>query len=115
MSDLPNLMPSRDTSLPMMTLTMVHSMLLLLSPVLTRNTGEISALIDAAEARKLAGADAARNESAVADDDDEDDEKSGIIPYAQTFDGILSSFRDACGTYALTWCALSLICLPRDG
>jgi len=65
--------------------------------------GEISALIDAAEARKMAGAEASRNESAVADDDDEDDAKSGIIPYAQTFDGILSSFRDACGTYALTW------------
>ena len=63
--------------------------------------GEISALIDAAEAGKAAALDAAQD-SAIADDDD-DDTKSGIIPYAQTHEGILSSFRDACGTYALTW------------
>ena len=63
--------------------------------------GEISALIDAAEAGNAAAIDAAQD-SAIADDDD-DDTKSGIIPYAQTHEGILSSFRDACGTYALTW------------
>lgn len=63
--------------------------------------GEISALIDAAEAGKAAALDAVQD-SAIADDDD-DDTKSGIIPYAQTHEGILSSFRDACGTYALTW------------
>ncbi|PLW44201.1 hypothetical protein PCANC_13438 [Puccinia coronata f. sp. avenae] len=47
---------------------------------------EISAWIDASEKRD------SNNESAIAEDDETD------IP-----DGILSSFRDSCGTYALTW------------
>ncbi|KAH9811922.1 putative oxidoreductase C terminal-domain-containing protein [Melampsora americana] len=47
--------------------------------------GEISAWIDAAEGGN-------HSDSAIAEDDEEE------IP-----NGILSSFRDACGTYALTW------------
>ncbi|CAD6588836.1 MAG: hypothetical protein CYPHOPRED_004555 [Cyphobasidiales sp. Tagirdzhanova-0007] len=57
--------------------------------------GEVSALIDATEA----GNDSAiANDSAIVDEDDDE-----IIPPTQTHEGILSSFRDACGTYALTW------------
>jgi hypothetical protein len=52
---------------------------------------EISAWIDASEKRD------SNNESAIAEDDETD------IP-----DGILSSFRDSCGTYALTWYPSSL-------
>eukprot|EP00920_Eleutheroschizon_duboscqi_P009326 GHVT01021329.1.p2 GENE.GHVT01021329.1~~GHVT01021329.1.p2 ORF type:complete len:155 (+),score=8.63 GHVT01021329.1:675-1139(+) len=48
--------------------------------------GEISAWIDAAEGGHHV------SDSAIAEDEEED------IP-----NGILSSFRDACGTYALTW------------
>jgi len=47
---------------------------------------EISAWIDASESRE------SNNESAIAEDDESE------IP-----NGILSSFRDSCGTYALTW------------
>ena len=57
--------------------------------------GEVSALIDAAEAGKDS---VIANDSAIADEDDDE-----IIPPMQTHEGILSSFRDACGTYALTW------------
>ncbi|POW15976.1 hypothetical protein PSHT_06914 [Puccinia striiformis] len=51
---------------------------------------EISAWIDASENKN-----ANNNESAIAEDDEEDNDE---IP-----NGILSTFKDSCGTYALTW------------
>jgi len=57
--------------------------------------GEIGALIDAAES---GAASIIANDSAIADEDEDEN----IAPQ-QTHEGILSSFRDACGTYALTW------------
>jgi hypothetical protein len=62
---------------------------------------EISAFIDAAE---LGSASVLPNESAIADDDDsENEDEKKAIPTVQYHSGILSSFRDACGTYGLTW------------
>lgn len=53
--------------------------------------GEIAAWLDAAEAKDAGNT---VTESAIADDDDS---------FTLAPDGILSTFRDACGTYALTW------------
>lgn len=62
---------------------------------------EISAFIDAAE---LGSKSVLPNESAIADDDDDETEdEKNAIPTVQYHTGILSSFRDACGTYGLTW------------
>lgn len=53
--------------------------------------GEISAWIDATEGGQMI------TDSAIVEDEDEEE-----LP-----NGILSSFRDACGTYALTWSVCS--------
>jgi hypothetical protein len=59
---------------------------------------EIAAFIDAAE---MGHKSRIENDSALEIEDEEtDDGKIGAI---QQHDGILSSFRDACGTYGLTW------------
>lgn len=61
---------------------------------------EISAFIDAAE---MGTKSMLPNESAIADDEEEDENEKNAIPTVQYHTGILSSFRDACGTYGLTW------------
>ena len=58
--------------------------------------GECSAFLDAVMAGKKGEV---TDDSAIADDDEDEN----TIGYAQKHEGILSSFRDACGTYALTW------------
>lgn len=71
---------------------------------------ECSAFIDAVEAGAKSVLE--QSESALADDDEDDN-----LGPVQTHDGILSSFRDACGTYALTWsvCRVPSVILRTAG